>query len=92
MSSSSPGTNGNTGQGERMKNKIKVFRAMNDLTQEDLAREVGVTRQTILAIEKGKYDPSLELAFRISNRFGVHIEEIFSYDPAIPDRPLSDTL
>lgn len=53
---------------------------MNDLTQEDLAREVGVTRQTILAIEKGKYDPSLELAFRISNRFGVHIEEIFTYD------------
>jgi putative transcriptional regulator len=67
-----------------MKNKIKVFRAMNDLTQEDLAREVGVTRQTILAIEKGKYDPSLELAFRISNRFGVHIEEIFSYDPSTP--------
>ena len=62
------------GQGERMKNKIKVFRAMNDLTQEDLARQVGVTRQTILAIEKGKYDPSLELAFRISNRFVVHIE------------------
>lgn len=80
------------GQGERMKNKIKVFRAMNDLTQEDLAHEVGVTRQTILAIEKGKYDPSLELAFRISNRFGVHIEEIFSYDPAsssdqLPEKP-----
>ncbi|MFH0968715.1 MAG: helix-turn-helix transcriptional regulator, partial [Methanobacteriota archaeon] len=63
-----------------MKNKIKVFRAMNDLTQEDLAKEVGVTRQTILAIEKGKYDPSLELAFRISYYFGVHIEEIFTYD------------
>ncbi len=91
MSSSSPGTNGNTGQGERMKNKIKVFRAMNDLTQEDLAREVGVTRQTILAIEKGKYDPSLELAFRISNRFGVHIEEIFSYDPAQSSDQLPDT-
>jgi putative transcriptional regulator len=66
-----------------MKNKIKVFRAMNDLTQEDLAREVGVTRQTILAIEKGKYDPSLELAFRISARFGVHIEEIFTYDATV---------
>lgn len=90
MSSSSPGTNGNMGQGERMKNKIKVFRAMNDLTQEDLAREVGVTRQTILAIEKGKYDPSLELAFRISNRFGVHIEEIFSYDPSSSSAPLAD--
>jgi len=73
-----------------MKNKIKVFRAMNDLTQEDLAREVGVTRQTILAIEKGKYDPSLELAFRISNRFGVHIEEIFSYDPTHSSGHLPD--
>jgi putative transcriptional regulator len=92
MSSSSPGTNGNTGRGERMKNKIKVFRAMNDLTQEDLAKEVGVTRQTILAIEKGKYDPSLELAFRISYRFGVHIEEIFTYDASNSNNPLHEKL
>lgn len=63
-----------------MKNKIKVFRAMNDLTQEGLARAVGVTRQTILAIEKGKYDPSLDLAFRIARFFGVQIEEIFQYE------------
>jgi putative transcriptional regulator len=63
-----------------MKNRIKVFRAMNDLTQEDLAHQVGVTRQTILAIEKGKYDPSLELAFRISRRFKVSIEEIFFFE------------
>ncbi|KAF5091638.1 helix-turn-helix transcriptional regulator [Methanospirillum purgamenti] len=63
-----------------MKNKIKVFRAMYDLTQEDLAREVGVTRQTILAIEKGKYDPSLELAFRMARRFQVTIEEIFIFE------------
>jgi putative transcriptional regulator len=77
----------NTGPGGRMKNKIKVFRAMNDLTQEDLARDVGVTRQTILAIEKGKYDPSLELAFRISSRFGVHIEEIFTYEEAQQQGP-----
>ncbi|NLA30902.1 MAG: helix-turn-helix transcriptional regulator, partial [Methanomicrobiales archaeon] len=41
-----------------MKNRIKVYRAMHDLTQEGLANELGVTRQTILAIEKGKYDPS----------------------------------
>ena len=47
-----------------MKNKIKVYRAMHDLTQDNLAQALGVTRQTILAIEKGKYDPSLELAFR----------------------------
>ncbi len=63
-----------------MKNKIKVYRAMHDLTQEDLARAIGVTRQTILAIEKGKYVPSLDLAFRISRYFKINIEEVFSYD------------
>lgn len=60
-----------------MKNKIKVYRAMHDLTQEGLAEKVGVTRQTINAIEKGKYDPSLELAFKISMLFSVKIEDIF---------------
>lgn len=73
---------GNTGNGIPMKNKIKVYRAMNDLTQEALAQELNVTRQTILAIEKGKYDPSLELAFKIATYFGVSIEEIFTYDAA----------
>ncbi|HVP25856.1 MAG TPA: helix-turn-helix transcriptional regulator [Methanomicrobiales archaeon] len=63
-----------------MKNKIKVYRAMHDLTQEDLARKIGVTRQTILAIEKGKYVPSLDLAFRIARHFGVNVEEIFIYE------------
>lgn len=63
-----------------MKNKIKVFRAMHDLTQEDLASAIGVTRQTILAIEKGKYVPSLDLAFRIARRFSVNIEDVFQYD------------
>ncbi|NLB01460.1 MAG: helix-turn-helix transcriptional regulator [Methanomicrobiales archaeon] len=62
-----------------MKNRIKVYRAMHDLTQEGLANELGVTRQTILAIEKGKYDPSLELAFKIARFFGVTIEDIFLY-------------
>jgi putative transcriptional regulator len=62
-----------------MKNKIKVFRAMHDLTQEDLAKIVGVTRQTILAIEKGKYVPSLDLAFKIARHFKVNIEEVFTY-------------
>ncbi|MFZ2500157.1 MAG: helix-turn-helix transcriptional regulator [Methanosarcina sp.] len=63
-----------------MKNNIKVYRAMNDLTQESLAEKVGVTRQTIHAIEKGKYDPSLELAFKLSRLFGARIEDIFLYD------------
>ncbi|HOI14567.1 MAG TPA: helix-turn-helix transcriptional regulator [Methanoculleus sp.] len=65
-----------------MKNRIKVYRAMHDLTQEGLANELGVTRQTILAIEKGKYDPSLELAFKIARFFGVTIEDIFLYGDA----------
>ncbi|MGV8087527.1 MAG: helix-turn-helix transcriptional regulator [Methanomicrobiales archaeon] len=62
-----------------MKNRIKVLRAMNDLTQDALAQQLGVTRQTILAIEKGKYDPSLELAFKIARYFNVSIEEVFTY-------------
>jgi putative transcriptional regulator len=66
-----------------MKNKIKVFRAMHDLTQEDLAKKIGVTRQTILAIEKGKYVPSLDLAFKISRHFNVNIEEVFIYSEEV---------
>jgi len=63
-----------------MKNNIKVYRAIHDLTQESLAEKVGVTRQTINAIEKGKYDPSLDLAFKLSRLFKVSIEEIFIYE------------
>lgn len=63
-----------------MKNNIKVYRAIHDLTQETLAEKVGVTRQTINAIEKGKYDPSLELAFKLARLFGVRVEDIFLYE------------
>lgn len=63
-----------------MKNNIKVYRAMHDLTQENLAEKVGVTRQTIHAIEKGKYDPSLDLAFKLARLFNVSIEDIFLYE------------
>ncbi|RXA18970.1 transcriptional regulator [Methanosarcina sp. MSH10X1] len=63
-----------------MKNNIKVYRAMHDLTQESLAEKVGVTRQTIHAIEKGKYDPSLELAFKLARLFDTLIEDIFLYE------------
>ncbi len=63
-----------------MENKLKVFRAMHDLTQEELAKELGVTRQTIIAIEKDKYDPSLILAFKIANFFKAQIEDIFIYN------------
>lgn len=65
---------------DTMKNKLKVLRAMHDLTQEELARELGVTRQTIIAIERNKYDPSLSLAFKMAQYFQVNIEEIFSPD------------
>jgi putative transcriptional regulator len=62
-----------------MKNNLKVYRAMQDLTQEELANDLGVTRQTIIAIEKDKYDPSLILAFKISRFFETSIEDIFIY-------------
>ncbi|MFA0823887.1 MAG: helix-turn-helix transcriptional regulator [Methanomethylovorans sp.] len=67
-----------------MKNKIKVHRAIHDLTQEALADKLHVTRQTINAIEKGKYDPSLELAFKLSQLFEVPIEELFVYEVKEP--------
>ena len=70
-----------------MKNKIKVFRAMNDLTQDSLAHAIGVNRQTILAIEKGKYVPSLDLAFKIARYFKVNVEEVFIYDNETPAEP-----
>jgi putative transcriptional regulator len=63
-----------------MKNTLKVQRAIHDMTQEDLANKVGVTRQTINAIEKQKYDPSLGLAFKLAKLFDVRIEELFLYE------------
>ena len=63
-----------------MKNKLKVYRAMHDLTQEALAEKLSITRQTVISIEKGKYDPSLELAFKIAGLFETKIEDIFNYE------------
>jgi putative transcriptional regulator len=60
--------------------KLKVYRAMHNLTQEELAEAIGVTRQTVIAMEKGKYNPSLELAFKIAHYFKVKIEDVFFYD------------
>lgn len=64
-----------------MKNRLKVLRAERDWTQADLAEKLAVSRQAINAIEKGKYDPSLPLAFKISILFESTIEQIFTYDP-----------
>lgn len=63
----------------QINNRIKVHRAELDLTQEQLASLVKVTRQTIIAVEQNKYVPSLELAFRLSKVFKQPIENIFSY-------------
>ena len=64
-------------------NNIRKLRFFHDeMTQKELADRVGVTRQTIVAIESAKYSPSLELAFRISYVFGSPLEEVFAYDPA----------
>ncbi len=60
-----------------MKNRLKVLRAERDWTQARLAQELGVSRQAVNAIETGKYDPSLPLAFKLSKVFGLAIEEIF---------------
>jgi putative transcriptional regulator len=65
-----------------MKNRLKVLRAERDWTQAQLANELEVSRQTVNAIEKGKFDPSLPLAFRAARLFGLSIEEIFQ-DEAI---------
>lgn len=60
-----------------MKNRLKVLRAERDWTQAKLANELNVSRQTVNAIEKGKFDPSLPLAFKAARLFGLPIEEIF---------------
>ena len=63
-----------------MENTIKVLRAVKGLTQEQLADDLGVTRQTIHAVESGKYNPSIDLAFKLARYFDKSIEEIFHYE------------
>jgi len=63
-----------------MKTRIKELRAREGLTQEDLARQVGVRRETILFLEKGKYNPSLKLAYRVARALKSGIEEIFIFE------------
>lgn len=63
-----------------MNNKLKVLRAEQNLSQAELAQLVGVSRQTINAIETGKYDPSLPLAFKLAKLFNLSIEDVFEPD------------
>lgn len=66
---------------DHLSNQIRRLRFDNDeMTQQQLADKAGVTRQTIIAIEAGKYAPSLPLAFRIAHAFGVPLEDVFQYD------------
>lgn len=62
-------------------NNVRTLRFFaNEMTQQDLAEKAGVSRQTIMAIEAGKYSPTLELAFRLADTFGVSITEVFNYE------------
>ena len=63
-----------------MKNRIKEFRAKYNLTQEDLAKKVGVRRETIVFLEKGKYNPSLNLAYKVSKVLKTTIDELFIFE------------
>jgi len=67
-----------------MNNRLKEFRARHNLTQDELARKVNVRRETIVFLEKNKYNPSLRLAYDLSKVFGVKIEELFVFDEQEP--------
>jgi len=68
------------GKPTRITNRIRTLRFhAGEMTQAELARQVGVTRQTVIAIEQGKYSPSLEVAFRMARVFGVPLEDVFQY-------------
>ncbi len=68
-----------------IRNNIRILRFHRDeMTQKELADKVGVTRQTIIAIEKGEYSPSLELAFRIARVFSSPLEEVFTFEDPEP--------
>jgi len=74
------------GHGQVVNNIRRLRFDAGEMTQQDLADRVGVTRQTIIAIEAAKYAPSLELAFRIADAFGRALEEVFRYEKPAPRR------
>ena len=71
-----------------MKNRLRVLRAEKKWTQAQLAAAVGVSRQAIVAVENGKYDPALPLAFRIARAFGRNVEDVFLWEE--PLQPVSE--
>ena len=64
-----------------IRNQIRELRAMKQMTRQELADRIGVTRQTVIAIEQDKYSPSLETAFKVAIVLGVPLEQCFQYDP-----------
>ena len=64
-----------------IRNQIRELRTLREMTQQELADQVGVTRQTVIAIEQDKYSPSLETAFKVAIALGVPIEKCFQFDP-----------
>nr|WP_275410325.1 helix-turn-helix transcriptional regulator [Micromonospora andamanensis] len=69
----------------RVTNNIRALRfARDEMTQAALAERIGVTRQTVIAIEQGRYSPSLEMAFRIAHVFGVRLDDVFQYPEEAP--------
>ena len=64
-----------------IRNQIRELRGLREITQQDLADRVGVTRQTVIAMEQDKYSPSLETAFKVAIALGVPLDQCFQYDP-----------
>lgn len=64
-----------------IRNQIRELRAVREITQQELADKIGVTRQTVIAMERDKYSPSLETAFKVAMVLGVSLEQCFQYDP-----------
>lgn len=74
------------GKSTRISNDIRTLRFMaGEMTQAELAKRIGVTRQTVIAIEQGRYSPSLEAAFQIAEVFGVPLEKVFHYKKEASD-------
>ena len=69
-----------------MKNRLRVLRAEKDWTQAQLAEIVGVSRQAVIAVESGKNDPALPLAFKLARAFGKNVEEVFLWDEDLMER------
>ncbi len=63
-----------------MENKLEAYRSQKRLTQQDLADRVGVSRQTIISLERGRYNPSILLAYRLAQEFGISIEDLFIFN------------